>query len=88
MSTETNYYTAEEAMKKLGKPRSTFFKEVENGLIPFELDPGRQRGRRYPKQAIDVLARRQKYVISKKRHHTSSSHQLALPTSGQKCKSA
>jgi hypothetical protein len=55
----TEYYTAEEAMKRLNKPRSTFFKEVENGLIPFELEPGRQRGRRYPKEAIDVLARRQ-----------------------------
>lgn len=55
----TEYYSAEEAMKMLNKPRSTFFKEVENGLIPFELEPGRQRGRRYPKKAIDVLARRQ-----------------------------
>lgn len=53
------YYTAEEAMKKLNKPRSTFFKEVETGLIPFELEPGRQRGRRYPKAAVDILARRQ-----------------------------
>jgi len=55
----SDYYTAEEAMKKLNKPRSTFFKEVENGLIPFELEEGRQRGRRYPKQAIDILAQRQ-----------------------------
>ncbi len=53
------YYTAEEAMKKLSKPRSTFFKEVDIGLIPFELEPGRQRGRRFPKQAIDTLAERQ-----------------------------
>lgn len=56
---DVSYYTAEEAMRKLNKPRSTFFKEVENGLIPFELEPGRQRGRRFPKQAIDILARRQ-----------------------------
>ena len=56
MSTE--YYTAEEAMKVLKKPRSTFFKEVENGLIPSEIEAGRQRGRRYPKRAIDVLAQR------------------------------
>ncbi|MGB8345414.1 MAG: hypothetical protein WCD86_11050, partial [Ktedonobacteraceae bacterium] len=53
------YYTAEEAMKKLNKPRSTFFKEVETGLIAAEIEPGRQRGRRYPKEVIDVLARRQ-----------------------------
>ena len=56
---ETEYYTAEEAMKKLHKPRSTFFKEVESGFIPFELELGRQRGRRYPKEAIDIIARRQ-----------------------------
>lgn len=55
----SQYYTAEEAMKKLNKPRSTFFREVENGIIPFELEEGRQRGRRYPKQAIDVIAKRQ-----------------------------
>jgi hypothetical protein len=54
------YYNAEEAMQKLNKPRSTFFKEVENGLIPFELEDGRQRGRRYPKPAIDILAQRQR----------------------------
>ncbi|MHB8597483.1 MAG: MerR family transcriptional regulator [Ktedonobacteraceae bacterium] len=56
---DTEFYTAEEAMQKLNKPRSTFFKEVENGLIPFELEPGRQRGRRFPRQAIDILAKRQ-----------------------------
>jgi len=55
---DAKYYTAEEAMKELKKPRSTFFKEVENGLIPSEIEAGRQRGRRYPKAAIDVLAKR------------------------------
>lgn len=57
---EVQYYTAEEAMRVLNKPRSTFFKEVENGSIPSELEPGRQRGRRYPRKAIDVLANRTK----------------------------
>ncbi|WP_126550146.1 hypothetical protein [Dictyobacter kobayashii] len=52
------YYTAEEAMKVLKKARSTFFKEVDDGKIPSELEPGRQRGRRYPKNAIDILANR------------------------------
>jgi len=60
-----DYYTAEEAMTKLNKPRSTFFKEVETGLIPFELEAGRQRGRRYPKQAIDILAQRQHTPLRK-----------------------
>ena len=63
---EIAYYTAEEAMRKLNKPRSTFFKEVENGLIPFELEPGRQRGRRFPKAAIDILARRQQMKYRQK----------------------
>ncbi len=63
---EITYYTAEEAMKKLNKPRSTFFKEVENGLIPFELAPGRQRGRRFPKTAIDIIARRQQVKYRQK----------------------
>jgi len=53
----SDYYTAEEAMKKLNKLRSTFFKEIENGLIPFELEEGGQRGRRFPKQAIDIFAK-------------------------------
>lgn len=56
---DSSYYTTEEAMKKLNKSRLTFLKEIENGLIPFELEPGRQRGKRFPKEAIDVLARRQ-----------------------------
>lgn len=60
------YYTAQEAMARLKKPRSTFFKEVEEGLIPFEIDEGRQRGRRFPKEAIDALAERQKQKRSTK----------------------
>jgi len=63
---EPQYYTTEEAMKKLNKPRSTFFKEVETGLIPFELEAGRQRGRRFPKEAIDVMARRQQVKFKQK----------------------
>lgn len=55
---DDDYYTAEDAMKVLKRPRSTFFKEVEEGKIPWELEPGRRRGRRYPKAAIDTLANR------------------------------
>lgn len=71
------YYTAEEAMRKLNKPRSSFFREVENGLIPFELEPGRQRGRRYPKQAIDVLAKRQHL----KHKSSNPAHLIFTPSS-------
>ncbi|TMC19729.1 MAG: helix-turn-helix domain-containing protein [Chloroflexi bacterium] len=75
MSTE--YYTAEEAMKVLKKPRSTFFKDVEKGLIPSELEEGRKRGRHYPKQAIDALARRANQTRSKEK---GPSHFMFAPS--------
>ena len=56
----SDFYTAEEAMKVLGKPRSTFFKEVGNGKIPSILEPGKKRGRRFPKEAIDLHAKLEK----------------------------
>ena len=74
----SEYYTAEEAMQKLNKPRSTFFREVENGFIPYELDEGRQRGRRYPKPAIDVLARRIPKMRAKEKGPT---HLIFSPSS-------
>lgn len=54
---EKQYYTAEEVMKILRKSRSTFYREVEDGTIPSELEEGRKRGRKYPKEAIDAHAR-------------------------------
>lgn len=48
------YYTAEEVMKLLNKSRSTFYREVEEGIIPSELAAGRKRGRKFPKEAIDA----------------------------------
>ncbi len=51
---EKRYYTKEEAMRLLNKPRSTFYREVEEGIIPSELEEGRKRGRKYPKEAIDA----------------------------------
>ncbi len=73
---DAEYYTSDEAMKKLNKPRSTFFKEVENGLIPFDLEIGRQRGKRFPKQAIDVLARRQQVKF----RHKGPTHLIFSPS--------
>ena len=49
------YYTAQEAMKLLNKSRSAFYREVEDGTIPNEIEHGRKRGRKYPKPAIDAL---------------------------------
>src|SRR5437763_10796778 len=64
-------------MRKLNKPRSTFFKEVENGLIPFELERGRQTGRRLPKAAIDILAGRQQM----KYRQMGPTHRIFSPSS-------
>ncbi len=53
----TEYYTKEEAMKVLRRTKTMFYDQVNAGEIPFELDPGRKRGKRFPKAAIDVLAK-------------------------------
>jgi len=51
-----DYYTADEAMKILHKSRTTFYREVKAGLIPSEIDEGKRRGMRFPKEAIDIHA--------------------------------
>jgi hypothetical protein len=61
-----DHYTLEEAMQVLGKPRSTFLRDVKIGLIPFELEKGKSRGRVYPKKAIDTLAEIQQQKQRKK----------------------
>jgi len=48
------YYTKEEVMKMLNKPSATFQREVNAGIIPSEIEEGRQRGRKFPKEAIDA----------------------------------
>jgi hypothetical protein len=53
----TEYYTAEEAMKVLHRTKTVFYQQVNNGEIPFEIDTGRKRGKRFPKPAIDILAK-------------------------------
>jgi predicted DNA-binding transcriptional regulator AlpA len=54
---EKQYYKAEEVMKILRKSRSTFYREVEDGTIPSELEEGKRRGRKFPKEAIDAHAK-------------------------------
>ncbi len=58
----SDYYTAEEAMKILGKSRATFYREIDAGLIPYELPGGKKRGRQFPKEAIDLHARLQREI--------------------------
>ena len=50
-----NYYTAREAIKKLGIPRSTFYDLVKANEIPRVTVPSRKRAL-YSKQRVDKLA--------------------------------
>ena len=51
------YYTAQEAMKKLGLAKSTFYDYVKDGKIPQpQLPSFRQRGAMFPAKEIDDLA--------------------------------
>ncbi len=52
---ERDYYTASEAMKRLGLARTTFHQYVNDGLIPKVIRPGAKRGI-YLKRDIDALA--------------------------------
>lgn len=49
------YYTLGEVQKLLKKSRSTVLREAKSGSIPSELEEGKTKGRRYPKDAIDAL---------------------------------
>ena len=56
------YYTAEEAMKKLGVPRNTFYDLVKANEIPKVDVPSRKRAF-YPKQRIDELAEQRARIL-------------------------
>ena len=62
-------YEAKEAAKILNMPTTTFYREVEAGNIPFILEPGKKRGMRFPKEAIDLHAHMQKKAKKKSVHH-------------------
>jgi predicted DNA-binding transcriptional regulator AlpA len=51
---EERYYKPEEVMKLLGISKATLNRRAEAGIIPSELEEGRKRGRKYPKEAIDA----------------------------------
>src|SRR5438270_378571 len=57
-----NYYTAEEAIKKLGISRSTFYDLVKANEIPRVNVPLRKRAF-YPKQRIDELAEQRARIL-------------------------
>lgn len=56
----SEFYTLEEVMHLLNKSKSTVLREAKSGGIPSILEPGKKKGRLYPKEAIDVLIKRQK----------------------------
>lgn len=51
---EERYYKLEEVMRLLGISKATLNRRAEDGTIPSELEEGRKRGRKYPKEAIDA----------------------------------
>lgn len=51
---EKTYYKPEEVMKLLNISKATLNRRAEDGSIPSELEEGRKRGRKYPKEAIDA----------------------------------
>src|SRR5260370_14160524 len=59
-------YTAEEGMKILSKKKSKFYNEIEAGRITYELPPGKRIGMRFPKEGIDTLAKRERFLRARK----------------------
>lgn len=57
---EKAYYKPEEVMKLLNISKATLDRKAANGTIPSELEEGKQRGRKYPKEAIDAHVKRLK----------------------------
>jgi len=64
------YYSFAEVMQILGKKKSTLYTEIDEGKIPFELPPNKKIGMRFPKEGIDILAKRaRKEQIEKRTMH-------------------
>jgi len=51
---EERYYKPEEVMKLLRISKATLNRRAEDGTIPSELEEGKKRGRKYPKEAINA----------------------------------
>lgn len=51
---EERYYTPEEVMKLLRISKATLNRRAEDGTIPSEIEEGKKRGRKYPKEAINA----------------------------------
>lgn len=64
MGEEKDFYTATEAMNKLGLAKAVFYRKVDTGQIPKRTRPGRKQGV-YPKRDIDALAEALNTVFEK-----------------------
>jgi len=51
---EERYYKPEEVMRLLHISKATLNRRAEDGTIPSEIEEGKKRGRKYPKEAIDA----------------------------------
>ncbi len=51
---QERYYKPEEVMKLLGISKATLNRRAEEGTIPSEIEEGKKRGRKYPKEAINA----------------------------------
>lgn len=51
---EEKYYKPEKVMELLGISKATLNRRAGDGTIPSELEEGRRRGRKYPREAIDA----------------------------------
>lgn len=61
-----DYYTFNEVLKILGKKKSTLYREIEEGKIPFELPSDKKIGMRFPKEGIETIAKRERKERSEK----------------------
>jgi predicted DNA-binding transcriptional regulator AlpA len=64
---DNDYYKLEEVKRLLGKSQATIYREAEAGLLPYELPDGKKIGMRFPKEAIDVIAKRERAEQAQRR---------------------
>lgn len=54
------FYTFDEVMNILGRKKATLYREIEEGKIPFWLPAGKKIGMRFPKEGINIIAKRER----------------------------
>jgi hypothetical protein len=53
-------------LKILGRKKSTLYREIEEGKIPFDLPSEKKIGMRFPKEGLDTIAKRERKERSEK----------------------